>query len=257
LSATLHRPTGVTVDGAGDVFFTDPSYLVSLSDTRVYEIIGGSLAAVAGDVTALGLNPGDGGSANGVLLGDPTGIAASPTGNVYFSDAYFDRVRILNGAGTSDLSISSGGILNAASLTPGPVAPPSIATLFGSFGPVSPSQAAGVPLPTALTGLAIQFQSGGSIYAPLFFVSAGQVNVQVPWELSGPSAARVSEVLNGTIGSSQTVSLAPFAPAIFATNGQGTGQGVIVDSAYQTVDSLNPASPEGPRSRSSAQGWVR
>ena len=32
-----------------------------------------------------------------------------------------------------------------------------------------------------------------------------------------------------------------FAPGIFSTNGQGTGQGAILDTSYRLVDSSNPA----------------
>jgi uncharacterized protein (TIGR03437 family) len=51
----------------------------------------------------------------------------------------------------------------------------------------------------------------------------------------------VSALLNGISGPAQTLKLAPFAPGIFAANGQGTGQGIIVDLSYRLVDSSNPA----------------
>jgi minor extracellular serine protease Vpr len=35
--------------------------------------------------------------------------------------------------------------------------------------------------------------------------------------------------------------LAPLAPGIFSMNGQGTGQGAILDASYRLVDSSNPA----------------
>jgi len=49
-------------------------------------------------------------------------------------------------------------------------------------------------------------------------------------------------VLNGQNGPIQTANLVPFAPAIFATNGQGTGQGAILNGSYQLVNSSNPVS---------------
>jgi minor extracellular serine protease Vpr len=39
----------------------------------------------------------------------------------------------------------------------------------------------------------------------------------------------------------QTVGLAPFAPAIFSTNAEGSGQGAVLDVSYRLVDSSNPA----------------
>jgi len=105
---------------------------------------------------------------------------------------------------------------------------------------LSPAQAAGYPLPDALTGLSIEFQSGGGISAPLLYASAGQVNLEIPWELSGLSSVLVTASFDGNNGPAQTFNLAKFAPAIFATNAQGTGQGAILDSSSRLVDASNP-----------------
>ena len=86
-------------------------------------------------------------------------------------------------------------------------------------------------------------QFGGGTEAPLFFVSGGQVNFQVPWELSGQSQATLAATLDYAAGAAQTVNLAPVAPAIFSTNAAGTGQGAILDTSYRLVDSTNPAAP--------------
>jgi uncharacterized protein (TIGR03437 family) len=135
-------------------------------------------------------------------------------------------------------SISAGGVVNDGSYT-APVAPGSIAAAFGSFLLSSPAGATGSPLPTNVSGLSLQF--GGGTLAPLFFVSAGQVNFQVPWELAGKSQTTLAATLNGQAGAAQTVSLAPFAPAIFGINAEGTGQGAILDASNRLVDSSNPA----------------
>jgi uncharacterized protein (TIGR03437 family) len=98
-------------------------------------------------------------------------------------------------------------------------------------------QASGTPLPSALTGLSIQLQSGVS--APLLYASAGVVNIQVPWELAGQSSVLLRAVLNGNGGPSQTLLLAAFAPGIFTVN--TSGQGAVVDSSGQLVGPDNPA----------------
>jgi uncharacterized protein (TIGR03437 family) len=135
-------------------------------------------------------------------------------------------------------SIQAGGVVNDGSYA-APVAPGSIAAAFGNFLLSSPAGAAQSPQPTSISGLSLQF-AGGTL-APLFFVSSGQVNFQVPWELAGKSQTTLAATLNGQPGAAQTVSLAPFAPAIFSTNAEGTGQGAILDASYRLADSANPA----------------
>jgi uncharacterized protein (TIGR03437 family) len=136
------------------------------------------------------------------------------------------------------LSISSNGVANAASYATGAVAPGSIAAVFGSFPVTSPATTPGAPWPTGLGGLSMQF---GTVQAPLNYVSGTQVNLQVPWELAGRTQATITAAANGQSSAAQTVNLAPFAPGIFATNGQGSGQGAILDQSGKLVDTSNPA----------------
>jgi len=136
-------------------------------------------------------------------------------------------------------SINPGGLVSSASYA-APVAPGSIASVFGGFF-VPALSAAQSPLPDGLGGLSLQF--GSTTAAPLFFVSGGQVNLQVPWELAGQTQTALAGTLNGQTGAAQTVNLAPFAPAIFSTNAQGSGQGAILDQSNHLVDASKPATP--------------
>ena len=107
----------------------------------------------------------------------------------HFADTNDNRIRLLTPVGLP--SINPGGTVNAASSAAGsPVAPGSIATVYGSFLVSSLSMASSSPLPVSLAGLSLQFGSG--LTAPLFAVSSGQVNFQVPWELAGASQASLS-----------------------------------------------------------------
>ena len=117
-------------------------------------------------------------------------------------------------------TINAGGAVNAASYAAGaPLAPGSIVAVFGNFLPGAPSQSSGLPLPTDLSGLSVQF---GAVKAPLFYASSGQVNLQVPWELAADATSPLSAALNGQTGAAQTVQFAPFSPGIFTMNAQGT-----------------------------------
>ena len=106
-------------------------------------------------------------------------------------------------------SISTGGVVNAASYASGAaVAPGSIASAFGSFLLTSPAGAANMPLPTNLSGLSMQFGSGTKV--PLIYAANGQVNFQVPWEVTGLSQASLTATMNGQTSTAQNVSLARF-----------------------------------------------
>jgi beta-glucosidase len=138
-------------------------------------------------------------------------------------------------------SINSGGVVNAASSAPGaPVAPGSIASVYGNFLLNGPFGALGLPLPGSLGGLTLAF---GTTDAPLFYAGSGQVNLQIPWELAGQSQASLAATLAGQTGAAATVKLAAFAPGIFTMDSQGTGPGAILDSSYHLITSSNPANP--------------
>lgn len=138
-------------------------------------------------------------------------------------------------------SINPGSAVNAASATPGRLAPGSIAAVYGNFLLATPSASGGAPLPTSISGLSIVF--GGGLPAPLFYASGVQVNLQVPWEMAGQSQTTLTATLAGQSSGAVVVPIAPLAPGIFATNGQGTGQGAILDAANRLVDASHPAIP--------------
>ncbi len=121
-----------------------------------------------------------------------------------------------------------------------PLAPGSIFSLFGSN--LAPAVGGAVSLPLPRTLLDMRLKIGG-IDAPLFYVSPGQVNAQVPWELAGRSTASVAVSLRGTVSGTETITLASAYPGIFSTSSSGTGQGAILDVDNRLVDSANAARP--------------
>jgi len=131
--------------------------------------------------------------------------------------------------------VMSGAVLNGASFAIGaPVAPGSIATVFGSgFG----SSSVGV---TVLIG---------GIAAPLLGVTPTQINFQVPWQLSGETQAALT-VTSGELTSAPiTVPLATEAPGIFLLNAAGQAAVLVANTA-------SIAAPVGtfPGSRPADQG---
>jgi uncharacterized protein (TIGR03437 family) len=121
------------------------------------------------------------------------------------------------------------GAVNAASMEAS-IAPGGLATVFGSF-PVPSPVAADQPLPTGIDGVSFQF-SGGPL-SPLLYLSLGQANVQVPWELAGAASATVTASHGSETTAAQAVNLQTFAPGIFADG--------ILDTNYYRVGAGNPA----------------
>jgi uncharacterized protein (TIGR03437 family) len=262
-SAQVNSPWGIAVDHSGTVYFADsgndrirvlspsgapctytinPSSITAVASADGANVVatvqtaagcGWALQSMPSWITApswiVGTGPGS------VTLAVAPNSGAARTAVV--SLAGLPLVVTQQGAGPAP-SLIPGGIVNAASYT-ALVAPGSIASVFANFllsAPVGTTQS---PLPTSISGLSLQINGGVS--APLYFVSSGQANFQVPWELSGQAQTILAATLNGEGGAAEAVSLAQFAPGIFAVNGEGFGQGAILDTSYSLVDSTNPA----------------
>jgi uncharacterized protein (TIGR03437 family) len=235
--AKLNNPKGIALDSSGNLYIADTdncAIRMVNAATGVITTIAGIPPAVAGALAVCG-STGDGGLATSAQLNFPSGVAVNG-GKVYIADFGNNAVRLLTPAAEVP-KINAGGVVNDASYS-APVAPGSIAAVFGDFFLTAGSSDTDLPLVSTLQSLSFQF---GGTAAPLYFVSGGQVNFQVPWELAGQSTATLTATLNGTSGAAQTATVAAFAPAIFTLNSQGTGPGAILDSSYDLVDSNNPA----------------
>jgi uncharacterized protein (TIGR03437 family) len=151
-------------------------------------------------------------------------------------------------------AINAGGVVNAASYQ-GTVAPGSYVSIFGSnmvetdlLSNASGDGASWVPLPLVIDAVNVSFDvpsAGISVPGNLIFVSPGQINVQVPWELQGQSSAQVKVTLDEEygyplFGSVVTVPLANYAPAFFVGNGTIAAQDAITGAQILTS---NPAHP--------------
>ena len=132
-------------------------------------------------------------------------------------------------------------VYNAASFHPGDtVAPGEIVTLIGQE--LAPgAQAAGSgSLPTNMQGVSV---SMGGVNAPLFYVSPGQINFQVPVEI--PLGSGSLAVQRGTqMSTMQTVSIVPSAPGLFVKNpGVVDTPAIVHASDFSYVAEQNPAYP--------------
>ncbi len=102
VSIRFNGPTGVAVDGAGNVYFAEGSIGSGSSlvggDFRVWEITAGIANSAAGN--GLESYSGDGGPAAQAQINTPGGLAFDSAGNLYVADAANNRVRRISPSGT-------------------------------------------------------------------------------------------------------------------------------------------------------------
>ena len=131
-------------------------------------------------------------------------------------------------------TFTAAGVVNAASMVPGPLAPGMVATITGSNlgDPVFFGNCMNIT-PTPATCAAVNVLVNGSP-VPKIFDSGSSVSFQVPFNISGSTATvQVTSTLSGTLLSSAivTVPVAPTAPGIYTANGMGSGTGYYLDSS--------------------------
>jgi len=160
----------------------------------------------------------------------PIRVTATVPGTAY-SVKFF-----LFGIGAAE--VPQAGIVQGASFLAGAVSPGSIISIFGVSLAAAEAWAASLPLPTQLAGASVQI---GGRAAPLYYVSPGQINAQVPVELSTEASLVVR---NGASASDPvTVFLRPAGPGIFTIDASGSGPGAITHaSTNRLVTSGLPAS---------------
>ncbi|HZU80518.1 MAG TPA: hypothetical protein VE991_11430, partial [Acidimicrobiales bacterium] len=106
LAATLHFPTGVAVDAAGDLFIADTD------NDRIRMVApGGVISTVAG--TGKAGYSGDGGAATNATLRDPGGLALDTAGDLFVADSANNVVREIAkaaGAGAKIVTVAGTGV---------------------------------------------------------------------------------------------------------------------------------------------------
>jgi len=137
---------------------------------------------------------------------------------------------------------TAGSLVNAASYSGGGVAPGEIATLFGSgLGPIEGLQSPGFDaasgtLPAALGSVAVTFDD---VPAPLFYVSAGQINLQAPFEIAGKQTTTVVVTSAGIPSARIEVPVVTAHPGIFV--GNGTSQAIALNQDGSINSASHPA----------------
>jgi uncharacterized protein (TIGR03437 family) len=213
-SATLYRRLNALGQGASDFTAADP-----------YSVNSNGLLTV--ELTQVGLGAG----------GTFVGSAIDPSDPGAF-EIFFGAPMI--GLSGSGVFLNPQGVLSAASFAPAgnPISPGEFIALFGT-GLAASTQTAKPPYPSTLNSVTVTING---TKAPIYFVSAGQINCLVPYGITGSTATIV--VANGTASSNTvTVPVAATSPGIFSLDQSGTGSGAIEHANGSVVNAANPANP--------------
>ena len=144
------------------------------------------------------------------------------------------------------------GVRHAASGTTGPIAPGEIISIFAnpSLSPIGPTTAMSLQVDqngkvaNALGGVQVHFLGIG-VYAPLTFVSAGQINAVVPYEVAGLTAVNIQVEYLGLVSDPFNLEVGVATPGLFTANGTGTGQAAALNDDGVTVNGLTHPEPRG------------
>ena len=133
----------------------------------------------------------------------------------------FIEVPVTFVVGGTSSSMSIGGVSNGASFKQA-FAPGMILSVFGAQLAPSAQAASSLPLPLVMAGVSATVNG---IPAPLYYVSQGQLNIQIPYETgAGPAVLGVNN--NGQLAS-YLFTVSPSAPGIFSTLTSAKGGDVV------------------------------
>jgi uncharacterized protein (TIGR03437 family) len=213
--------------------------LAQLVDSCGEPIANGTLvASVAGQAIPMSNNGG------GIYSGTWTPTQASASVNVTFAafhPAYgsvqqsFNVTAIPASGGTSLPVLFNEGVVEGAAFTSRrPLVPGGIVSLFGSGLASTISSATTIPLERQLEQTSVRV---GGVEAPLYFVSPGQINAQVPYEARPGDTVSIVVNVGGRLTSPQNYQIAAAQPGIF-TDSLGAA---ILDEQFRRITSTNPA----------------
>jgi len=179
---------------------------------------------------------------NGIAIAQPT-LGPNP-GNQSVSAAAGGFTKDFSGSARPVPNITD--VQDAATYQTQGFAPGSYIALFDKSGASSLSDTTDQNnnphrLPLAIDLVFVSFDvPSANISAPghLSYVSGGQVNVQVPWEVAGQSSVKIKDTIDFSTSKVVTIPITTYAPGFFET-----APGVVAarDASYQTINASNPA----------------
>lgn len=223
--ALLNTPSGLAIDAQGTIYVADSGnqrIRAITSDGTIHTIAGSGLRGFAGD----------GSTADFASFQNPSAVAIDSKGVLYVADMGNNRVRALTPAVVPVPQPTA--VVHAASGSP-VIAPGGLFSVYGDLLSTSTAQTTTAEWPKTLSGVSVTING---IPAPLYYVSKGLINGQVPYEVQ-PGAASVI-VTVGTVKSSQvSAQVAAANPGLLLYNGRALA--VNPDASVNGPD--KPATP--------------
>jgi uncharacterized protein (TIGR03437 family) len=256
-SATLHVPYLYVVgDGVADnvLPLAGASFTGSVNDQDfflIFKVIDRYGVAVPSETVTFNTVTGDGVITAADPATDVLGIAAAKVNlgsqlgeQIFSADAAGFHVEF-DGRARLRPTINAGGVVNAGDHQTGQgFAPGSYVEIYGVGLSEATRMTPTLYLPVALAGVSVSFDAPGlSVPGHIHFVSANQVNVQIPWELQGLSSALMKVSVGESQSAVYTVPLASVSPAAFEVPDSSGNRLVIaaLDTNSRLISTANPA----------------
>jgi uncharacterized protein (TIGR03437 family) len=118
-----------------------------------------------------------------------------------------------------------------------PLAPGSIIQIYGSNLAIGTASATDKPLPAILGSTSVLI---GGISAPLYYVSPGQINAQIPFELTPGNEYQIQVMVNGAMSAAESVALVNVAPGVAADHSNAA---IAQHADYTPVSAAAPVKP--------------
>lgn len=225
MQGMLNAPAGIAFDSQGTLYIADSGnnrIRTVTADGSIHTIAGSGLPGYAGD----------GSTADFASFLNPLGVAVDGSGNVYIADAGNNRLRVLSPQNTPTPQVNAmQGPDVATTLAPG-----ALFSLYGSkLAPSGYSNETNTNTwPRDMNGVSVTING---IAAPLYYVSATQINGQIPFE-TAPGNATATVANNGSQTGQVKFQVVAAQPDVLVQNG-GT-QAIAVN---QTGTVNTPSTP--------------
>lgn len=227
-AAQLDSPEGIALDREGNLYIADKSNHRLRLITR-----DGIIRTIAG-TGASSSNGGDGGPALAANLETPSSVVVDASGNIYVAAGF--RVRKLARVSPSSPTLS--GASNAGSGSP-KVSRGGVFSVYGQNLAAATLVTSSATWPTTLGATSVAVNG---VPAPIWFVSATQINAQLPFEVP-IGQAQVAVTVSGVSSPSTSLQVVQAAPGLLACPSCGPNHALAINPDGSLNGPAHPAKP--------------